>query len=266
VTRFFIDTTIHLERWAGEKSVREEIGDIFSSSTGRATSTHVQREWKRIVEGTAAEISNILRTKPTNIQELCAKLSTGYGRVQAQRFLVLGIIIGPEQRFDIDTMAISANRLMRFQARVMFEADIDEIRDESACALARNKVVIRPDGQYVFTNPELGRPTCKKSDEVCEQTEYLQRRLDRVKSAGVALTQSKREPDRKMGNAALRAVSDRTKRKGQNCYQKLGDISIALECRPDEVLLTTDRSFEVMAPAIGIQVQRLSGTSSIPTK
>jgi len=68
-----------------------------------------------------------------------------------------------------------------------------------------------------------------------------------------------------MGRKALEIMhsSNRLDRKGKNCFGAKGlggDISIALECRDDEILLTTDESFERIGPAIGIHVYRIEPT------
>jgi len=65
-----------------------------------------------------------------------------------------------------------------------------------------------------------------------------------------------------MGKKAREALesSDPLATKGKACHAANGlggDICIALECGADETLLTTDASFDVICPAIGISHKRL---------
>ena len=56
---------------------------------------------------------------------------------------------------------------------------------------------------------------------------------------------------------ALADDADESATKGKACHGANGiggDICIALECGKDEVLLTTDRSFERICPAIDISL------------
>ncbi len=48
--------------------------------------------------------------------------------------------------------------------------------------------------------------------------------------------------------------------KGKACWGAAGlggDICIALECAPEETLLTTDASFDLICPAVGINHHRV---------
>jgi hypothetical protein len=71
-----------------------------------------------------------------------------------------------------------------------------------------------------------------------------------------------------MGKKAQEVIEhpDPLFRTGQNCWGSKGlggDISIALECAEDERLLTTDRSFDVICPAVGLQPPiRIDGTTT----
>jgi hypothetical protein len=261
LTRYFLDTTIHVERWGGDRSVREDIEGRLSSGGPHATSTHCLREWKSIVLGSAADVLNSLRGG-ASWQDIFAVLSSGFGREQAQRLRVLSIITAGEDSVDPKLLETRADVLVRYGAEELFHRNVATVRDGSRCALAKNEVVQRLDGEYIFTNVELGNPRCRNADNVCDQVSDLESKVARLGAAAAALSKSGREPLRKAGNAGMRAVKDRSKRKGQNCWTKLGDLSIALECADDEILLTTDHSFEEMAPALGIAVERLDYTKS----
>lgn len=235
---------------------------LLGAREDHATSTHAQREWTRIVLQGAADILNALAAgRPSAWADLFARLSDGYRRAPAQRLRVLSMIAGGDTTMlEPATLEIRARRLIRFQAREMFLNRIGHLRNGSQCALTANVVDRDASGKYVLTNRLLGREHCRKNEGVCAQREDLEFKKERLRAASEALVRSASESHQKDGKAGLRAAIDPASRTGQNCYQKLGDLSIALECQADEVLLTTDSSFEVMAPVLGLTVRKLSST------
>jgi hypothetical protein len=148
--------------------------------------------------------------------------------------------------------------MLRFESAEMFNDKIDVVRDASGCALARR---FAEDARSGLKPPNL---RCKKSDDICDQDEHLTRRVGDVRSVATALVNrspSDRVEDIKRGKLALGIIDKGQPRdwKGRNCYGMLGgDMSIALECEPDETILTTDKAFDVIAPAIGRKLRRIS--------
>ncbi len=103
---------------------------------------------------------------------------------------------------------------------------------------------------------------CTKAEEICRQPEFLSQEVERARAAATALDGSEREGDRTMGQKANKALADISKNatKGEACHGANGiggDICIALECGPDETLLTTDESFDHICPAIGVGHERI---------
>jgi hypothetical protein len=219
-----------------------------------ATSTHVYREWKRIVDAGCADVLNVLRDDPTDVDEVLARLSAGFGRSAAQSLRVLNLV-SAGQGLDA-TLEIRARAFLRYRSRNLFHHNIGTVRDGSECGLARNEVQQDSSGHWQLID------RCKKTDEICREDEFLGDEATRADAAARALVdKSEREPDRKMGRAMLKMLPVPRDRKGKNCYWQTGDIAIALECDADETLLTTDRSFEVICPAIHRRVHRLKSTS-----
>lgn len=253
MTRYYLDTSAHIERWAGERALKEQVASLLSDHA-HATSTHVLREWKRIVEGGAADILNAYDEGDRDLPSLLARLSQGYGRSPGQALRVLSMLVAGEK---VDGAVSSRARLyMRTLARKLFERQINVIRDGSDCALARNEPVEDGEGRWTLVH------RCKKTDEICRQVDFIGGQEDRARAAGEALVQqSDRSQDKKMGQTVLAGLKAPMDRKGVNCYGKTGDVSIALECGGDETLLTTDKSFDVIGPALGLAVHRLGATS-----
>lgn len=259
MTRYFLDTTAHVECWAGEQTSKDELHELLQSRA-HATSTHALREWKRIVEGVAADVLNAIKRQPASLSDVFARLSQGWGREANQRLRVLSMIAGGSNTLSLVDLEIRADALIRFESDTLFRWYVDDVRDASECGLARNEVRADTAGRFALVNPVTDREECRKSDDICRQADDLGTKVDGLNAAAAALQASTDEGHRKMGNAAERAARNAAQRKGQVCYQKLGDVSIALECLPGEVILTTDRAFDHIGPALGLDVLRLEPT------
>jgi hypothetical protein len=257
LTRYFLDTTAHVERWAGDITRQERVRGLLAGET-HATSTHARREWKHIVEGTCVDVLNALRERPRTLSNVFARLSQGWGRSQGHRLRVLALLSGGESALDADLLEIRARAYLRYQAETLFVHSMDEVRDGSECGLAMNVGRQKSRGEWEFVNPGTGSEWCKKTDQICCQDDDLEGKKGRLQAAGQALSKSANH--KRFGKAALEAVSSRAERKGKKCFGLLGDVSIALDCHQDEVVLTTDESFSVMAPALGLTVERFKPT------
>ena len=182
------------------------------------------------------------------------KLSLGYGRTAARAMQVTHWITGSDTT-DFRIVTARLDHFQRIRFRVLFKAGIGVVRDGTNCDVARRRPHF-PAGKWEY------RPQCKKTDDICDQPAFLAARRERAKKAALALSASKRKADRKMGKDAIAALEDGTPQatKGKACHADKGiggDIAIALECEEDEILLTTDHSFDLICPAIGLKHIRL---------
>jgi len=250
---YYLDTTAHLERHGGEQQVRDEIESRLGTEQ-HATSTHVEREWKRIVHGAAADILNAIKDAGS-LQDVRAKLRQCYGRVATQRWLVYDMLV-EDQHCSIEELERRARRALRTTFTAIF-TDRVTVRDGSRCGIAP-RAVIEDDNGWRFPG------TCQKTESICDQVSFLRARPEQVFDAANALLNSPRDNDKKMGHHTIQRMElADSELKGQNCYGSNGvggDISIALECGADETLLTTDHSFDLICPAIGAQHQRINAT------
>lgn len=156
---------------------------------------------------------------------------------------------------NLQVIEMRARDFQRVRARAMFRTQIDTIRDGTQCEVARRRPHPSSKGwQY--------RATCRKTEDICSQPDFLKRNIARARQAAKALTTSSRADDAKMGKQALQALEgiDSRATKGKACHGALGiggDICIALECEPAEILLTTDASFDLICPALGLSHKRI---------
>lgn len=171
---------------------------------------------------------------------------------------MLSIVTGGETGIDVDLMEIRALRLVRYQSDELFHHQIDQVTNGSECGLAENIARRDDKGHWEYVNPVTDSEWCKKTDHICRQDDDLGSKLPELHAVAAALDVS--PPYKRTAKAAKLALVSEADRKGQACFRHLGDVSIALECDKDETLLTTDASFDVMAPALGIVVERFAAT------
>jgi hypothetical protein len=259
LTRHYLDTTAQIERWTGDQPTQDAFKARLAGDT-HSTSSHVRREWQNIIDQSCVDALNAIESGANDLGSFYARLSQGgWGRKAGQRLRALSLLVAGEAAFDAGEVQTRALALLRYQSRALFGVGIDEVRDGSECGLAR-KVVARRKGKRVLINAENESDRCKKTDVICRQDADLEGKLVGLRAAAAALRGSSNAGHKTMGRCAEKAAASAPERKGKNCYGYLGDVSIALECRTDEVLLTTDRSFEVIAPVLAINVVRLPAT------
>lgn len=251
-TRYYLDTSAQIERHGGTAQKRSIIKKLLAGG-GHATSSQVLREWNRIVFGACVALRNAL-VDASDWSDVVAELRKGFGRTPLHNWMVADWITRNDTR-DLRLIEMRARDFQRIRSRAMFHAGVDEIRDGTDCSVARR----RP-------KPSLGgwryRPTCKKTEDICQQVGFLRENLDRARTAASALVGSSRAEDAKMGRDALKALEmlEQGATKGKACHGHAGlggDICIALECRHDEVLVATDASFDRICPALRIQHERI---------
>jgi hypothetical protein len=218
-----------------------------------ATSAHALREWKHIVDRSAAEIVNADREEQHDLASVFARLSQGHGRRAGQRMRVLSLLTAGRNELT-DDLPIRASAVLRYGSRRLFHHRIDTVRDGSKCGLAREEV--RSDGRRLMLTD-----TCLKSDDdICDQLEFMAANEAELQRAGAALQSQSDSGLRALGKLCQAAADSPRDGKGRNCYAGLGDVCIALECGSDETLLTTDRAFEVLGTELGFRVCRFEAT------
>jgi hypothetical protein len=222
-------------------------------SGGHATSTQAEREWNRIVYSVCVDLRNAL-VASSDWTDVVRRLSSGYGRSASRAMQVTHWITGSDTK-DFLIVAKRLDDFQRIRARAYFKAGIGTVRDGTNCDVARRRPRFRA-GKWRY------EPQCRRTQDICDQPGFLADRRDRAEKAARALLNSGRKGDRKMGENALAALKDddSASTKGKACHGDKGiggDIAIALECEGNEILLTTDESFDFICPALGLTHLRL---------
>ncbi len=252
VPRYYLDTSAQIERHGGHTATRSRLKELLRGGR-HSTSTQVLREWNRIVYNACVALRNALAVAE-DWTDIVESMSKGFGREAARNSKVMHWITGS----DTTDFALVEKRLDDFQrirARVMFNFFVDTIRDGTECGIVERRPYSKS-ARWRYDD------TCKKTDAICIQPDFLSNNIDRARAAAAALEGSSRPDDADMGRKATSALAGNTANatKGKACHAARGlggDICIALECASDEILLTTDASFDLICPAIGITHQRL---------
>ena len=247
---YYLDTSVQIGRYGGTK--RRELKTILRQGD-HVSSTQVQREWNLYTLESCAAVLNALPVC-NDRQDLVAHLNRGYGRTPSRHWTVCEWIAATDS--DLRVIEMRARTFSRAGARAAFRAGVTTIRDGTECGVARRGVT-RDSGSKLTYDFR-----CKKTDNICFQPSFFTAQRERAIAAAKALQKSSRSEDAKMGKDADRLLSrpPGADYKGKACWGARGlggDICIALECAQTETLLTTDESFDLICPAIGINHKRL---------
>lgn len=256
MTSYYLDTSVQIERWFGSAQSRERITEVLGADGECSTSSHVRREWKHVVDQSAVDMLNVLTSDDP--QDDLPRLAQGHGRSANRRMLVLFNVMKNHRgaAWTREELRARARQMVEFRSDEMFSEGITTVRDTSECGLARAEHFTAPGGHYGL------KTTCRRDEDICRQPDAIEDDLDTWEAGAAALGHVKRYES--MGEAGLKMASKKPDRKGKNCYEKTGDLSVALGSAPGETIVTTDASFEVIGPAIGRQVRKLPPTAQPP--
>lgn len=241
-----------MERIGGRAEVRARLGNLLADG-GHSTSTQVLREWNRIVLAALVLLRNVLPAAKDRTDVVARMREGAFGRDGVRRWQVTEWVMGSDT--DLKAVEMRAAHYQRIRARVQFRASISTVRDGTECSVAAREPYVQS-GSWGYDE------MCRKSEDICAQPSFLKGQRARALLAATALEGSDRPADRDMGARAKKNLEDSDVRatKGMACHGGGGlggDICIALECGADEVLLTTDASFELLCPALDLGYERI---------
>ncbi|MGH2943566.1 MAG: hypothetical protein ACRDLN_12420 [Solirubrobacteraceae bacterium] len=174
-----------------------------------------------------------------------ARLGNGHGRASAQRWRAAAMVTG--STFDPVEAKIRGRQLLR-GLEPAISRTVGTVRTASRCGLALEE-------PHEISGGWALKSTCTRREGICDHEERIKLDLERWRNASDALANSVREADRKIGSLGQTMASTPSLRTGVNCYGRTGDLAIALDCRSDELLVTTDKSFELIGQAMGFAVR-----------
>jgi hypothetical protein len=246
----FADTTALLELHAGTSASRSAARQALQPKDEVATSEHVQREWKRILVSAVGSLVEAVDNEP-DLSAAFARLGNGYGRTSSQRWRAAAMVTGSAGSFNAVETKIRGRQLLRgLDSRL--RRGVGDVRSSSSCGLAREQPHEGGDGRWRI------KDTCKRGEGICAHESRLGRDVARWRSGADALARNEDPALRKMGKTGQEMAARPQVRTGVNCYGRTGDLAIALDCRANELLVTTDASFEVIAQGMGFTIHRIS--------
>jgi hypothetical protein len=239
------DTTAIFEYHVGASGPRDEVRTLLALRRDVATSEHAVREWRRILTSAVGDLLTALEEEP-DLPAVLGRVSQGFGREPSQRLRALGLCCGPLE-FNIVEARVRARQVLRVEIGRLVDQIVSEVRAPSACPLATNKPYMQADRWKIDS-------TCKRGAGICRRVEYLEQESSRWQAGADALAESESPDYRRLGRVGREMARDATRRTGKNCYQLTGDLAIALDGAAGDEVVTTDRSFTVLGPPMGLQV------------
>lgn len=251
----FADTTAIFEYHVGTSASRADARRLLQPRDEVASSGHVEREWKRIVFTTVRDLLAALEEEE-DFSAAVRRMGIGFGREPSQRWLALALLCAGSDRVDASDIRLRALRMLRGDMERLYRQCVGENRTASRCGLARQIPQQDARGRWHM------KTTCKRGEGICDHEARITRDLRRWKAGADALTSSTQPALRKMGALANEMADDPGIRTGVNTYGRTGDLAIALDCKVGELIVTTDVSFTVLAPAMGVQVHRIPSSTA----
>ncbi len=247
----YADTTALFEYNAGTAASRIAARAALTPTDDVVTSDHVEREWKRILFTAIRDILEAAEGE-SSIGGIFKRLGGGFGREQAQRLLALALLCGPtDDETSVHELRIRAQRFLRGDIERLLNRTVGTVRRTSRCGLATQRPQLDSSGRWHM------KTTCKIREGICVHEERIENDLVRWNLGADALVNSDSNSLKKMGKTAREMAANPRVRTGKNTYGHTGDLAIALECKPGEALVTSDHSFDALAPAMSFQVLRI---------
>lgn len=230
----------------GSHENREEI-ILELRGGGHSTSTQVQREWLRIIMEVATKLREALKTARDRQDVVNQMTRANFSvRMATRRWAITEYLMGIDH--DLEAVDMRLAQFLRIGARAAFRTDIGTIRDGTECGVVLRRPYIKK-GQWKYDDQ------CKKTEDICRQPNFFDENRERALAAAGALEGSGDDGHRSMGKKVRETLERDEARatKGKACHGNPGlggDVCVALECGPGEILLTTDKSFTHICPAI----------------
>ena len=237
--------------------MREIARSELGAASGVVTSEAVEREWKRILFKAVKAILEAL-DEEDDMAGFGSRMGAGFGREATQRWLAFGMLWGTTDSISRAELRTRATQFLRGDIDVRLNEIVSVIRRKSKCGVATSEPVLKGLGDWDL------RTTCRRREGICTHETRIAREKAAWDAAADALARSGEKSHRDMGRRAQEMSNEPPKRTGKNCYGHTGDVAIAIDCEPGEVLVTSDGSFSVMEPAMAFSVSHIPSSASSP--
>jgi len=240
----YLDTTIQLSKLFAPYTVRQRIRHGLGLHSC-VTSRYVRMEYMRWLEP-CVHVHQLLR------EETARNRITALSEVQARTLLVFGrlrnkmlSILTWLHRYsggDARMALLQLENLIDYRLADLFDADVTELPDPITCPLMDLRAVSQGDGFRL--DPDI---PYRKGQMPCHIVEFMAEHRTQLQALAEALAADYS----KMATACRRVLADPREAQGSTC-KTLGDVIIALQTPEDAILYTTDTSFDIICPTLGI--------------
>ena len=241
---YYLDTTIQLSKLFAPVDLRHRI--MAQINTYPCTvSRYVRMEYLRWLEP-SIQLHQMLqrevkRNPTTALDEVQARILMTFGRNQTKMLAILTLLSRVYGR-EMPLFMLHLETLIDYEFENLFRKNVTELPDPIAFPLM-DLHAIRQEASY-HLEPSI---PYRRGEMPCHIVEFLQNHRTELKELALAL--NKDYP--KMADACQRVLANPDDAQGNLC-KTLGDVIIALQTPAHAVLWTTDASFDLICPALGI--------------
>lgn len=250
---YYLDTTIQLSKLFAPFAFRQTIKQRMKEHSC-TVSNYARMEYLRWLEPCIAVHQlleeEIAHNRSTALSEVQARILLAYGRRQNKMLSILTWLLRIYSA-DARMLLFYLKTLIEYEFHEAFTQGIELLPDPIACPLMAVRAVPVAIGYRLEPNLAYRRGAMP-----CHIVDFLQEHRNALQELAVAL----RGVYPHVAEACHRVLANPNDAQGNTC-KTLGDVIIALQTPVDAVLWTTDASFDLICPTLGIAYvrERLTG-------
>ncbi|MEM7532891.1 MAG: hypothetical protein AAF639_11990 [Chloroflexota bacterium] len=200
---------------------------------------------------TCVQLNQLLQEEidrnPLNaISEVQAHILLIHGRKQNKLMSILMWLSRYHNSHDVYGIHADLGSLIEENLQAFFDKDVIELPDPIGCPFMSLHAI--PDNGSYRLEPDM---PYRRGVMPCHIVDFLQEHREQLQALEPAL----RRDYPKIADACQRVLINPADAQGNTC-KILGDVIISLQTPADAVLWTTDASFDVICPVLGIEHRR----------
>jgi hypothetical protein len=257
-TTYYLDTTIQLSKLFAPSAIRHTIQQRIKEHHC-VVASYARMEYLRWLEPSVTVHQllqeEIERNRTTALSEVQARILLAHGRNQNKMLSILTWLLrvySPDARMIL----VYLKTLIEYEFHTAFAQGVEQLPDLIACPLMDLYAVPQSSGYRLEPNLAYRRGAMP-----CHIIDFLQVHRNALQELAVAL----REAYPSIAEACQRVLKNPTDAQGNTC-KTLGDVIIALQIPTDAILWTTDASFDLICPVLGIAHVRERLTADVNKK
>ncbi|MEM7538800.1 MAG: hypothetical protein AAF639_41960 [Chloroflexota bacterium] len=245
-TSLYLDTTIQLTKLFAPSGIQKRILNKIRSNTC-VTSRYVRMEYLRWL-GPCLQLHHMLQEElqdnpESALDEVQARILLVYGRDKTKMLSILTLLSRTYGRTVPQLFLIQLETLIERKFAELFDENVTELPDPISCPLMDLRAIPLDVGYRL--DPDI---PYRRGEMPCHIVDFLQGHREQLEVLAPAL----RGKYPKLADACQQVLANPAEAQGNTC-KTLGDVIIALQTPPGAILWTTDASFDVICPVLGIE-------------